>query len=461
MREWGQLRGLGRWRACRLLIGGLLIGITLLGTISCSGRATPQVGDSPEADAPKRVLVFVPGITGSVLRDRDQDRVAWGRGRNLVTPHDGGYGIALTIDGSPSRPLFADGILRKIRLLGLRKWVYQPLVDLFTSHGYHLGDLAAPTAQDDLFLYAYDWRQDNVVSARQLFDQLRAVREAHGEESLAVDLVCQSNGGAICRWLARFGSADLAQAEAGTAQPAPELTIHNVVLVGTANGGSLRTLREMTRGRRYVPFFGRRFEPEMFFTITAFFQDLPTYRTDLFVDAAGEPMAVDLFDPASWERYGWGIWSPRATRSLAKRKPPEARFGSPEQRSRHLATMLDRSQRLQAVLADGGPVAAESRYHLIQNVDWETPSQAVLSQEEDGTWHLGMTGDKEIRKQPALHAKITALGDGHATRTSQLHLGAAERAAMVGDVFAVDAGHFETILQPTAHSHLIGILRQP
>lgn len=445
----------------RRLGSALLIGTLLTVVAGCSGRATPIIGDNPQASAPRRVLVFVPGITGSVLRDREQDRVIWGRGRNLVAPHDGGYRIALPIGGKPERSVIAEGILRKIRLLGLRKQVYQPLVELFQTHGYRLGDLAAPTARDDLFLYAYDWRQDNVASARRLFAQLRAVREARSEERLAIDLVCQSNGGAICRWLARFGDADLAQAEAGTAQPSSELAIHNVVLVGTANGGSLRTLREMTRGRRYVPFFGRRFEPEMFFSITAFFQDLPSYRQDLFVDGAGEPMAVDIFDPESWQRYGWAIWSPRAKHSLAKRKPSDALFGTPDQRSRHLAKMLDRGQRLHGMLADGGPVAPETRYHLIQNVAWETPSQAVLSQGEDGAWHLGVTGDKALRKQPALHTKVTALGDGHATRASQLHLGAAERAAMAGEVFAVVAGHFETILQPAAHDHLIEILQQP
>lgn len=448
----------------RLLAG--LLSLLVVSATGCGGRQPPVTGGGWHAGEARRVLVLVPGITGSVLRDTVSGKVAWGRGRNLIAPHDGAYRLALPIaeppPGAAPRPqLVADGILRGMSLLGLHRAIYQPVIDLFTANGYRLGDLEAPRSDRDFFLFSFDWRQDNIRSAQQLFAALEGVRRARGGRRLDVDLVCQSNGGAVCRWLARYGDAGLEAAEAGTAGPPDSLVIHHVVLVGTSNGGSIRTLREMTRGRRYVSWVGRRFEPEVFFTVPAFFQDLPIYRPDFFVDSDGESMAVDVFDPENWLRYGWSIWSPRAKRSLQKRHPPARFFGNEKERRAHLERMLDRASRLEHRLAGSGPLAPETHYHLIQNVSWETPDRALIEPDPDGGWHLRFTGDKDLRARGALLAAITAKGDGHATRASQLYLSAAEHSAVVGEVFPVLAEHFKTILQPAAHEHLLEILSAP
>lgn len=446
-------------RTPRTPVYGACLALAVLVIAACGGRPAPFVG--PRTDAPRRVLVFVPGITGSVLRDSDTGKVVWGRGRNLVCPRDGGYNLAMPIAGNAGRRLEVDGILRSLRLLFLHRPVYQPLVDLFEANGYQLGDLDAPRAEDDLYLFAYDWRQDNVASAQRLFESLEAVRRSRGDERLAIDLVCQSNGGYVCRWLSRFGGASLEAVEAGEAAPPPSLDVHQVVLVGTANGGSLRTLREMTRGRRYIPGLGKRFAPEAFFTIPAFFQDLPTYRRDLFVDLEGSDLELDVFDPASWEVFGWSIFSPRAKRSLGRRQPAPALFGDLAARRAHLASALDRARRLHTALAEDTALAASMRLHLIQNIAWPTPDRAVVLPAEGGGWELYFTGDESLAERQALLAAVTADGDGHAPVASQLHLTPSERRIMVGGIFPVEAEHFETILQPAAHRRMIEILARP
>lgn len=448
-------------RTAPSLLLALLLAFLVL--TSCGGRPAPFV-DPARVDIEKRVLVFVPGITGSVLRDPLSGKVAWGVGRNLVGPKDGGHRLALPIGTAtaitPGVHLEADGILESIRLLGLKKQIYRPLIDLFTANGYTLGDLESPREDEDLFLFAYDWRQDNIASAQRLAAALEELRLKRGVERLAIDLVCQSNGGTVCRWLSRFGGADLETVEAGQARPPAGLDVHQVVLVGTANGGSLRTLREMTRGRRYVPWFGRRFEPETFFTLTALFQDLPSYRKDIFVDLEGRDLDIDIFDPAVWETYGWAIFSPRARRSL-RRRPNPPLFGDLPARRAHLGRMLDRSARLHAVLAADAPLAETTRFHLIQNTAWPTPDRGILERQVAGDWQLLVTGDKQLRPLPALQAAVTAMGDGHASVASQGHLAPSERTVLVGETFAVDAGHFETILQPEAHRRVIEILVTP
>lgn len=438
-----------------------IAGLAFLSLASCGSRTSPYVGEPRAAEPPRRVLVFVPGITGSKLRDAESGKVVWGRGGNLVGPRDGGYRLALPVAGNGGRELRPDGILRRIRLLFFKRSIYQPLIEFFTANGFQIGRLEAPQAGDDLYFYAYDWRQDNIASAQRLHAALEGVRRAHGETRLAIDLVCQSNGGYICRWLARYGGSSLEQALAGRAAPSTSVAVHNVVLVGTANAGSLRTLREMTRGRRYIPFFGKRFEPETFFTITAFFQDLPTYRRDLFVDLDGQAMDVAIFDPASWEAYGWSIFGPQAAKSLAKRRSGAAIFGDLMARRAHLEAMLGRAEALQSALVKDTPIHSSSRFHLIQNVSWPTPDRGVLVPARKGGWDLLFTGDKALRKRPQLLAAVSADGDGHAPLASQLHLAPSERQAMVGDIFPVVAAHFETILEPATHRRLIEILRSP
>ena len=61
---------------------------------------------------------------------------------------------------------------------------------------------------ENLFLFSYDWRQDNVASAQRLAAQLRSLRQAYGG-TVEIDLVCQSNGGYICRWLGKYGDVSL------------------------------------------------------------------------------------------------------------------------------------------------------------------------------------------------------------------------------------------------------------
>ena len=97
--------------------------------------------------------------------------------------------------------------------------------------------------------------------------------------------------------------------------------MRKLILVGSSNGGGLRILRELDRGRNYISLIGRRWHPETLFTFPAIYQDLPVYRRDLFLDADGRELEIDLFDAESWRRHGWSVFSRAARRRLAKAEP--------------------------------------------------------------------------------------------------------------------------------------------
>jgi hypothetical protein len=440
--------------------GGLSVAlvVSLWLAVVGAGAQGREVEPSP-GDSRRLPVVFVPGVTGVELRDAETHDTLWGRGTNLLFPRDRGYATARALQPGPSRSSVEAGeVILRLRLAGVvRKPIYQPLVDLLESHGYRLGDLAAPQPGDSLFLFGYDWRQGNVESAHQLLDRLLQLRQVRGEEHLSVVLVCQSNGAHLCRYLARYGAATLEQAEAGRGVDLPStLDLRKIVLMGASNGGSIRILRELNRGRRYIPWVGRRWSPETLFTFESLYQDLPASTDDLFVDAEGRRLEVDLYDVASWKRYGWSIYSRRVAERLASGAQSEL-FGDADQRQAFLACALRRARLFQALLHQDAGGASAGRYYLLANDSNETPVRAVLL-EESGGWETYFLGDSGVDRLPPLAGQLAASGDGHATIESQMWLSKPELELLAPQVMRVGGRHFEMIHAPGAQRHLLEIL---
>lgn len=447
---------------CRRL--ALLALLAAMVSAGCARGPEPVALAHLESGPPPEVpVVFVPGVTGSVLRDRGSGKAAWGAGRNLFVPRDGGYALAYPVAPPPGwEPrLEADGVLEEIRMGPARQPVYGPLLGALAARGYRRGDLDAPRPGDTLFGFAYDWRRSNVESAAELVAHLDALRRARGEERLTVDLLCQSNGTHVCRYLVRHGGAPVEKAEAGTgpAGPPPWLEVRNLVLVAGSSGGALRSLRELDRGRRYVSLIGRRMRPEVLFTFRSLFEDLPQDPEGRLLDPRGRPLDAGLYDPGTWTRHRWSIFSPEAERRLAKAGRDDL-FGTSEERRAYLESALSGARRFHALLAADPPAAATPCYHLIGNAYLPTAQRAVVERAAAGR-RTRFTGDPAVERDPYLRALASAPGDGHATLASQLFLTPAERARLVGQPFLVQGGHFELILDPATHRRIHEALQTP
>jgi len=399
-------------------------------------------------------VVLVPGITGTELVD-SSGKIHWGKGGNLFVPRDRGYRLALPLVEDGPDDLRAGQVMEAISVGGvIKKPVYGPIIELLQANGYVRGDFSSPDSDSDLYLFGYDWRRDNSTSARQLFERLEGLRRARGEDRLRVTLLCQSNGGHICRWLAKYGNATLAAAAAGQGAPPAQFEIDRIVFVGTANGGSMRILRELHRGRHYVPLVGRKLAAETLFTFPSLFQDLPAYRGDLFVDPDGQTLAVDLFDAASWQRYSWSAFAADAARRMDRR--PDL-FGSEADRLHFLERALTAGQTMQRLLQRDVVGFSVGRYFLIQNVYEPTPDRAVLVRQEDD-WEMQLTGDRELRQDTYLSALVSAPGDGHAAQASQVWLSPQELAVLHDQPFHILGEHFEMILDRGTHRRLLDFL---
>ena len=447
----------------------VLIRVLLLA--GCS--ITPAPVSRPELGRPPDVpLIFVPGVLGSKLEERDTGHSMWGKGHDVIWPRDSGYEIAFPITEQDwSDPMVwlrddqvaldqarAPKVVDSIRFLTWRRVVYERIESLFERHGYRAGNQKAPEPKESLFLFAYDFRRDSVAVALDLHRFLEQLRQARGEETLEVDLLCQSNGAHLCRYLSKYGGLTLEEAIDAPGESLKSIRVRRMALVGTANGGALRILEELHRGRRYLPaaLFGRHITPETLFSFRSIFAELPAHNavaTEFFLDEMGTPLALDLYDPQTWVDYGWSAFRRKAQQRLGRPKATLV-FGNEDRRFVYLRAQLERAKRLQSALMREVLGYEVDEILSIQNQSLETPRRAVIRESERG-WELVFSADRAARRLPAsVKAKLEEDGDGHATIESQGHLSDQEKAVLLGP-YEVGGSHYGTIQESRTHERLL------
>ena len=409
------------------------------------------------------VLIFVPGIMGSKLL-HPGGRSAWGKGLDVVWPRDGGVELALPLANGegegPGDDLVASEVLDSVSLMGYRQDFYVRLSATFEANGYRLGDPKTPDGRSNFYLFAHDFRFDASEAAEDLGALVERIRGARGSEPLDIHLLCQSNGGNVCRYFAKYGSAGLEEAEALGGRFPEGVRVEKMALVGTANGGAIRVLREFNVGRRLLALgkVGRWFTPETILTFRSLFVELPD-RPDNFVDGRGQPMEADVHDVENWERFGWGVWNPDARKRLA-RKRRWREYRDLKLWREHLSGQLARARRLRRLLDSDSEAFAATDILQIQSRAHLTPRRAVLTEEADG-WVTRFWGDPLLEGAPDELREAAALeGDGHAT-VDALGLSPQESAVEREKMIYLGARHVDLVLTPEAHEHVLRFFGSP
>jgi pimeloyl-ACP methyl ester carboxylesterase len=193
------------------------------------------------------LVVVVPGIMGSTLADA--------RGRELWSVGAGGLSRALATLGGSIRALelpsgigdgpAPDGVVATGLIDGLHVipgvWSpidgYRDLVRFLREPRFGLG-------QENLVLFAYDWRLSNRFTAqllkRRVDDALARWRASAPERAEArVLFICHSMGGLVTRWyLDQLGGAETARA---------------LVTLGTPHRGAVKAIDQLVNGVRVGP----------------------------------------------------------------------------------------------------------------------------------------------------------------------------------------------------------------
>lgn len=396
----------------------------LLSAVAFLGQTTPPT--TPAASSGKPPIIIVPGLTGSELVNSKTGEEVWFKARRAK---DDDLRLPISPDLSRNRDnLTVRDIIRKVEFFKVLPEieVYERLIDaLQTRGGYTEANWNTATrkdSQDTFYVFAYDWRRDNVENAQLLVRKIETLKRRLGKPNLKFNVIAHSMGGLISRYAAMYGNADLPSG-APLATWAGAKNFDKVFLLGTPNEGSIMSLDALLNGFSYVggglnlPFIQdvSRFDA---FTIPALYQLLPHDGALLAYDENLKPVEVDLYDPAVWEKYGWAIWQDDAfTKKFDASEQKNARpfFNAALSRAKQFQAALDASS------TDKSPVS----FYLIGGDCKPTPAAVLLLRDEKKNgWETRFKADGFTRsngekvKDTEVEPILLSLGDSVVTKSS-------------------------------------------
>ena len=421
----------------------------------CGARRTPDLGRifaGARETRGKRPVIVIPGVLGSNIVNRRTGEVVW---PSVFRSDVDGLSLPTTPDlAANSDELVASRIVEAARLAKIAPevYVYHHLLRALEDYGgYREGDWESPPEggdRDTFYVFAYDWRRDNVESARLLVKRVEALKLKLGRPDLRFNVVAHSMGGLVARYAAMYGDRDL---PAGGAEPVPDWAgasfVGKIFMFGTPNAGSMEAFSVLLEGYSVTEGLRRRIRllnklsREDVMTAPSIFQLLPHGRQARFLDASLRPVAVDLYDPETWRRYRWSAANdPKFREAYARGAPrgleaPTGR-GTLEELDAYLDAVLLRARRFHEALdAPGGsrtdgPADAPVKLFAFGGDCEETlAAPVILRDEKAGRW-VTLTRPKTLRgddgrKLPRSEVvrAMYAPGDGRVTRDSLLGVG--------------------------------------
>lgn len=409
----------------------VLVALSLVSSSCISARRTPnleKIFASARTRTGKRPVIVIPGILGTELINPNTGKTVWPSA--FRTDEDA---LPINPDLETNRDeLVAGKILETMRLGRIlpEVFVYRDLLDALRRYaGYRQAAWEDPGPdgdRDTFYVFAYDWRRDNVANARELVQRVERLKQRLQRPDLKFNVVAHSMGGLIARYAAMYGDADLPP-EGVTPQPTWVGAAHisKIVMIGTPNEGSADAFATVLEGysiteglRRRVPLLNKLSAEDVARTPSVF-QLMPHRQSARFLDENLQPLNLDLYDPAVWKRYGWG--------AINKDEFRRDFNGRLDDLDAYLTNTLKRARRFHEAL-DAVENAETPVILLAIGGDCEdTLSAPVILRDEKRNRWLTLVRPREFRtsagvkmsKQQVTNA-MYAPGDGRVTRTSLL-----------------------------------------
>ena len=423
----------------------LLLTLTLSGCLKATKPNLPTIFPSEATRRTgKNPIILIPGVLGSRLVNRRTGEQVW---PDFSVKHDDR--LALPISGATlaenTDDIMATDVIETVRLARLipEISVYDSLLLALERYGgYRRGSLDAPPAdgdKDTYYVFAYDWRRDNVESARLLARKIATLKQRLGKPDLRVDILAHSMGGLVARYYAMYGDRDVLGSNAPRPDWAGARNLSRLVMMGTPNAGSMDALRTLVLGYSITDTNHRginllkNLDRDVTFTAPSVYQLLPHNSHARILDAALSPLKVDLFDFETWRRFGWSVAYGAGTKEsereslenqerVTKRISPAQRLAA--ERERFLRMALERAAAFHRALDVASTPPDALRLHIFGG-DCEPTLNGVMiatikGQQQTIFRSAQAPGGRKARQRA--YEAMFAPGDGRVTRQSLFNL---------------------------------------
>jgi pimeloyl-ACP methyl ester carboxylesterase len=322
-------------------------------------------------------------------------------------------------------------------------YFYRDLLDALRHYGgYHQADWnnSGPDGDKDTFyVFAYDWRRDNVENARELVRRIERLKVKLQRPDLRFNVVAHSMGGLIARYAAMYGDADL-PADNIAVQPtwAGAAHINKIIMLGVPNEGSADAFATLLYGysiteglRRRVPLLNK-LTKEDAITSPALFQLLPHAAAAKFLDEELKRLPLDLYDPRVWKIYGWSaVNDPEYRKRYVDNKDrgddSNSADRSLENLDAYFAAVLHRAKRFHEALDATSDRDPPVKLLAVGGDCEETLDAPIILHNKESSGWITLVRPREYRTVNGTHITkrqateaMNAPGDGRVTRASLL-----------------------------------------
>jgi pimeloyl-ACP methyl ester carboxylesterase len=389
----------------------------LLAGCSSLEPAADQLYPAHSATLERHPVILIPGLLGSRLARAGDGVELWpGSTRKLLTSDY--EDLALRIDPETLEPL-DDGLVPSGIFEGAAgKDFYRRLIqELRQAGNYRLVRPGRPVVEQKarLYLFTYDWRQDNVKTVQKLDELIEQIRRDYQDPKLRVDVIAHSMGGLIVRYYERYGTVDVLNGNTFPVTGFGLSKLRRVVLLGTPNQGTVSAVHKFLNGYR-VGFSA--LPTEGVATMPSTFQLFPHPLVDWVVNIYGQPLNFDIFDVEFWRRYEWSIFDHRIQRRMNRHRdiwPAQDVF------ERWFKKRLDRGRRFAwSLMVPPGDVPLIKP--LLLGADCVPTPRRLVFENVSGESIARLRPEQILNPKPGVdyESLMFAPGDGSVTLTSLL-----------------------------------------
>ncbi len=395
----------------------------VIGISACSSVPKPdlvRLYKNTSIQTSENPVIVLHGAFGSQLRDKNTQEDMWPGGAASILFSDFKY-IGLKFDQQSLIPKPSSLEAYKIADSFIGTDFYGNLISTLQQAGAYLPTQAGSPVTDKhrrFYVFVYDWRQDNVESARQLELLIDQIRVDYQKPDLKVDIIAHSMGGLIARYFIRYGSEDVLDGNDFPVNVSGAKKVRKVILVGTPNLGSVDALQNIIRG---LPIGFGNIPSEVLISMPSAYQLLPHPLNSWLVTIDGKTLKRDLFNIELWKNFQWSIFDPIVKQRIQEQfEDPQEAQQFQQNLERYFEKYLERGRRFVWSLTVDllyDPV----QYILFGGDCSDTPAR-ILVEEVNGVSEIRLHPDEIKNKLEHVDYDQLLLepGDGSVTKASLL-----------------------------------------